>query len=102
MARYSWIKKPRMRSNWLASITFYYDKVERRLKQKQRVLANRHCHQCAQLKQAYESKHKRETQTRSLRLPTGLKALWFLIAGAADESVQQTVTMELRQTEPDV
>ena len=66
---------------FVGEVTSSHDKANARLKQKRQVLVSRHREERAQLKQAQESKQQRETQTRSSRLPTGLKALWFRVTG---------------------
>jgi len=58
-----------------------HDKAEQRFKQKQQALASRHRQERAQLKQKQERRRHQETASRSSRLPTGLKALWFRVTG---------------------
>jgi len=61
--------------------TSSHEKAEQRLKQKRQALVKRHRHERAHLKQVQETRRQQETQTRSSRLPTGLKALWFRVTG---------------------
>ncbi len=58
-----------------------HDKAEQRPKQKRQALVERHRQERAHLKQFQETRRQQETLTRSSRLPTGLKALWFRVTG---------------------
>ncbi len=66
---------------FVGEVTSSHGKAEARLKQTRQALANRHRQERAQLKEKQKARRQQETQTRSSRLPTGLKALWFRVTG---------------------
>ena len=66
---------------FVAETTSSHDNAETRLKQKRQAIASRHRLEREHLKRKLASRRQQETNARSSRLPTGLKALWFRVTG---------------------
>ena len=67
--------------HFVAEAISFHEKTESHLKKKRQSLANRHRQEREHLKRKLASRRQQETQARSFKLPTGLKALWFRVTG---------------------
>ena len=67
--------------HFVAEATSSHEKTESRLKKKRQTLASHHRQEREHLKRKLASRRQQETQTRSFKLPTSLKALWFRVTG---------------------
>ncbi len=81
---------------FVAEETSSHEKTEQRFKQKRQALASRHRQERVQLKLKQKTRRQQETLTRSSRLPTGLKALWFRITGKY-RAIKKQNEIEARQ-----